>query len=290
MSNALAEAARRLALFLEAFLETVMRFCRRLFGLPDPGRPGSGGALWRGLDALDRADEKLDDKLGEYLVEKPARALVRAPGAAVRGAAAVARLAGGAALSTAGAVGSILGALAPARPTTPADLARQAVAADDAPMPSLRPAVSTRPRLGDGRSESYLLQGSALGVAVQDFARARAMGDASVGRVHPDVPKEVLSWVFNLSHPELAMLSRLPARVVHDHVTGKAPAAGLPPAPPPQSIAALPLYSPDELTAMSRQAMAYMRRESAEAARIAEAAGRRRLVGEPDAGGPALAL
>ncbi|BAQ49602.1 hypothetical protein [Methylobacterium aquaticum] len=291
MTQAAIEFARRLAIMLEALFDAIDRLIRKLFRLPEPARSRGAWAAFEsatcaGVDAV----IKTHDAGVEFGVVKPALSLARAPGAMVRGAAAAGRFAGGAVLGVAGAVGDVLGALAPARPVSPTDLARQAVAADDAPMPSARPVVSSRPRLGDGRSTPYLLQGAALGVAVQDFARARAMGDASVGRVHPDVPKEVLSWVFNLSHTQLAAVSRLPAAVVHDHVTGKAPAPGLPPAPPPQSIAALPLYSPDELTAMAHKAMAYMRRESAEAGRIAEAASRRRLVGEPEAGGPALAL
>ncbi len=124
----------------------------------------------------------------EFGVVKPAMALARVPGAMVRGAAAAGRFAGGAVLGVAGAVGDVLGALAPARPVSPTDLARQAIQADDAPMPTIRPAVSSRPRLGDGRTTSYLLQGNALGVAVQDLARARAMGDASAGRGTPTCP------------------------------------------------------------------------------------------------------
>ncbi|BCM83807.1 hypothetical protein [Methylobacterium indicum] len=267
--------AARLAAMLQAFFEALVRFFRRLLGIA--GEAGSmlaedAKTAWCGVTAVNEGVGRGLD----FAVAKPGMALARGLG--------------GAALSTAGAVGSLLGALAPSRPTTPADLARQAVAADDAPMPSLRPAVSTRPRLGDGRTQPYLLQGNALGSAVQDIARARAMGDASVGRIHADVPKEVLQWIFDLSHTQLAAVSRLPAAHVHAHITGQTPAPGLPPAPPAQSIAALPLYSPDELTAMSRQAMAYMRRETAEVGRIAEAAGRRRLVGEPGGPGPALAL
>ena len=171
---------------LEALFDAIDRLIRRLFRLPEASRSRGPWAAFEsatcaGMDAV----IKTPDAGIEFGVVKPAMALARVPGAMVRGAAAAGRFAGGAVLGVAGAVGDVLGALAPARPVSPTDLARQAIQADDAPMPTIRPAVSSRPRLGDGRTTSYLLQGNALGVAVQDLARARAMGDASAGARNP---------------------------------------------------------------------------------------------------------
>ncbi len=157
MSNALAEAARRLALFLEAFLEAS---CVRPPPVPPSRRwpaPSGASAFWRALDALAEADEKLDDKLAEFLVEKPRagpcpRARRRSPGAV-----AATRFVGGAALGAARAVATSSSARSTRPSARPTWRARR-WPADDAPMPSAHPAVSSRPRLGDGRSESYLLQ------------------------------------------------------------------------------------------------------------------------------------
>ncbi|WP_279357298.1 hypothetical protein [Methylobacterium indicum] len=268
--------AQRFAAFLAAFFAAIVAFVRRLLGIA--GEAGTllandARAIWRGVTA---ANEGVGRGL-DLAVAKPGMAL--------------ARVLGGAALATAGGVGSALGALLPLRPASAADLARHALAADSAPMPSTRSLVRTSPRFGDGREVPYLLTGNALGVAVQDIARARAMGDSSVGAKHPDVPADVLRWVFELTHPQLALLSRLPAAAVHQHITGKGTAAGLPPAPPPARVTAeLPLYSPSEVMEMARKAKASLRRETVDATRFGEELGRRRIVSDPDASGPAFAL
>ncbi len=179
-----------------------------------------------------------------------------------------------------------VGALAPARPTSTGDpgaprdpgrrrpdaptlaprsaRVRGSATAGRRPTSCRAPLWAWRSRISRGQGQWGCQRGST--------APRRAGARPAVG-VRPDAPR--------------ARDAVAPARPGRPRPRdGQGPAEGLPPAPSAQAIAGLPLYSPDELTQMARQAMAYMRRESAEAeaGRVAETAGRRRLVGEP--GGP----
>ncbi|WP_157064156.1 hypothetical protein [Methylobacterium tarhaniae] len=208
------KAARKLAEFLLALAQAILRFVRKLFGIAgEVGEllAGDARSVWRGARAVNEGVGKALD----LTVGKPGMAL--------------ARTASGTVLGTAGFVGRFLGAVLPQRPATPAQLAAQVAAADTARTRNDAPAYSPQPaarRLEDLSMPALVRQYAGAGLREDGVMRVTAL------HAQRPLPPETMQWLESLEPVARRRVAIADPASIERHMTARGPGDLLPGVPP----------------------------------------------------------